>query len=362
MVKVGSITSPAPKGGVTFKQMDIDYEGMPIILKPVYTGICGTDRGIVSGGLQFAYPPDGYSDLVLGHESVCRVVSAGKNDFGISSGDLVVPQVRRPGNCLNCLAGRSDNCSDGDKHEAGVTGMHGFMREIFGDFPEYLVKVESSSIADIAVLTEPLKNVEKAFEMLEVSLRRSISTNNSGSLEGKRAIIIGTGSEAFLYSLKCRDYGFETFITNRHGVDELKLKFFERSRTTFFDYTQEPDMKGDWDLVIDTSGDPGTIFRFLRNTNNNGNVILFGTNGKAPQSGLDGVDIGRIVEKNIFILGSVDGARIHYTKALQDLERWASAYGNLLRTMLTSKHDPEDTKVVAEKQEGEIKSLIDWSK
>lgn len=362
MTRVFSITSPAPKGGVEFKQVDIEYDQMPVILKPLYTGICGTDRGIVGGALPFAYPPDGYSELVLGHESVCRVLSVADNEFGISRGDIVVPQVRRPGSCLNCISGRSDNCSDGDKHEAGVTGMHGFMREEFGDMPEFLIKVNSSSISDLAVLTEPLKNVEKAFESLQVALSRSISTNKSGSYEGKRALIIGTGSEAFLYSLKCRDFAFDTFITNRHGVDENKLKFFEKSGTRFFDYTRDRDVKPGWDLVIDTSGDPGTIIRFLRDMNNNGNLILFGTNGKSPKSSLDGYDISHIVEKNIFILGSVDGARMHYAQAIHDLELWSSVYGDSVRSMLTGKFRPEDTGIVADKSEGEIKSIIDWSR
>ena len=81
----------------------------------------------VEGALPFAYNPSGYNFLVVGHESMCKVIES-KSDY-FKPGDIVVPIVRRPGDYPNCLIGRPDNCSDGNKHEAGITGLHGFMRE-----------------------------------------------------------------------------------------------------------------------------------------------------------------------------------------------------------------------------------------
>lgn len=361
-MQVRAISTDAPKGGVKTETMDIDTSDFPVILKPVLTGICGTDRGIVNGSLPFAYNPHGYDRLVLGHESLCRVVSVEDNDFGIRTGDLVVPVVRRPGKCINCLAGRSDNCSDGDKHEAGITGMHGFMRDEFGDFPEFLVKVQSPILGDVAVLTEPLKNVCKAFEVFDRISSRSIFTDRSGSYDEKRSVIIGTGSEGFLYALKSKDYGFKTLITNRHPMDELKNRILDRTGIEFYDYTKPGDMeKGGFDLVVDTSGDPSTIFRFMRKLNNNGILILFGTNGRAPESSLSGEDIDHVIERNITIAGSVDGSRIHYERALQDLTRWNSQYGEALSMMITSMVKPEDTSIFMQKPREEIKTVISWS-
>lgn len=357
-----AITTNAPSGGVNYEKIDLDLSGFEVKLKPVLTGICGTDRGIVNGALPFAYNPHGDSRLVLGHESLCRVTEAPQNPFGISSGDYVVPMVRRPGKCINCLAGRSDNCSDGDKHEAGITGLHGFMREEFGDSAEYLVKVPDPSIGDAAVLTEPLKNVCKAFEMFDVVSRKSIFTDTAGSYHEKNSLVIGTGSEAFLYALKSMDYGFNTHITNRHDLDELKNRIIAETGMNFYNYnsTTEPEKNG-FDLIVDTSGDPGTIFRFLRKMNNNGIMILFGTNGKAPATPVDGMDIDYIIERNISVIGSVDGSRIHYERALQDLTRWNHQYGNSLRDMITSKVSPDRTDIFTKKPADEIKTVIDWS-
>ncbi len=291
------ITTDAPEGGVSYGEIDLDLSGYEVRLKPILTGICGTDRGIVNGALPFSYNPHGSEKLVLGHESLCMVTEAGKNDFGIREGDYVVPMVRRPGKCINCLAGRSDNCSDGDKHEAGITGLHGFMREEFGDSAEYLVKVPDPSIGDVAVLTEPAKNVCKAFEMFDIVSRKSIFTDGAGSYNEKTSLVVGTGTEAFLFALKARDYGFRTHITNRHDIGGAKSKLVEETGLDFFDYSQSDPVKDSGlDLVIDTSGDPATILRFLGKMNHNGILVLFGTNGKAPATNLNGMDVDYIVE------------------------------------------------------------------
>ncbi|MEM0158401.1 MAG: glucose 1-dehydrogenase [Thermoplasmataceae archaeon] len=361
MVTVKSITTPAPSGGVSFEQTQYDEDEFPVILQPLFTGICGTDRGIVNASLQFAYPQHGSKKLVLGHESIAKVVKVRDSNFGLKVGDLVVPQVRRPGKCINCLIGRSDNCSDGDKHEAGITGLDGFMRESFGDFPQFLVPVKDPSLSELGVLTEPLKNVEKAFEVFDTVSRRSIFQNASGTFEGKRAMIIGTGSEAFLYALKCMDYGFETTLANRHDLDPLKEEIIDRVSLRFLNYNapHDSDLERS-DLIIDTSGDPATIFRFLRKMNNNAHLILFGTNGKAPPSPLDGSDIDYIIERNITVSGSVDGSRIHYEKAIQDLSRWRAQYSGVLEKMITGKIRPDQTDIFTKKPKEEIKTVIDW--
>ncbi len=358
---VDAILTDAPKGGVIFSKIEVREEDFPVTLKPIYTGICGTDRGIVAGSLSFAYNPHGYNRLVLGHESLCRVVSAEPNNYGIKAGDLVIPMVRRPGTCLNCLAGRSDNCSDGNKHEAGITGMHGFMRSQFGDYPEYLIKVPEMAAAKIAVLTEPAKNVEKAMEVVDIISRRSIFTDNQGSFEGKAALVIGTGSEGFLYAMKCRDYGFRTIVTNRHSIDETKVGILSRIGAEFYDYTHDTGSeKQGFDLVIDTSGDPATVIRFLRKINNNGILLLFGTNGKAPGALMNGDDIDLIVERNITVAGSVDGSRIHYERGLQDLIKWNAIYGGAAERLITGYASPGSTGIFTAKPTGEIKTVISW--
>lgn len=359
MENVKAYYSNAPVGGIDFKNKNINDQGN-VLLKPLLTGICGTDRGIVNAGLSFAYNPEGYNFLVIGHESLCQVIESESNQF--KSGDIAVPLVRRPGNCPNCLIGRPDNCSDGDKHEAGITGLHGFMREEFKDYDYNLVKVADPSLGDLGVLTEPTKNVVKAFEVFEKVSSRSVYHNSSSTLEGKKALIIGTGSEAFLYALLSRDYGFETYILNRHPIEKNKMEMCQAFDVNFVNSSEDNDFpdKSSIDLLIDTSGDPGTVFGFVRKMNYNGIAILFGTNEKAPVGTVTGSDIDHIVERNITIAGSVDAARIHYIKALNYLSKWKKQYGNVLNDMITGYYKPGDLDLFRKKPDGEIKSVIRW--
>lgn len=360
MEEISAITTNAPGGGVQFRKLNLPVpEKYDVLLKPIYTGICGTDRGLVSGSLPFAYNPEGFDYLVVGHESVCSVVESRVGEF--REGDIVVPVVRRPGDCPNCRIGRPDNCSDGNKHEAGITGMHGFMRSVFPESSEYIVKVQDKSMEKLAVLTEPLKNVMKAFEVFNTVSKRAVYQNSESTLEGKKCVVIGTGNEGFLYSLMANETGFDTTITNRHPLGSLRNKITDDLNLNFSDYSEsfDHDFRSGIDLLIDTSGDPGTVLKFLRKVNYNGIVIFFGTNGRAPESGLSGSDIDYIVERNITIAGSVDAAKIHYIQALEYLKKWKYSSGHI-ESLITGEFSPDFTDLFRKKQEDEIKSVISW--
>ena len=360
MSQIKAIVTNAPAGGVKSTKINGDYGDYKVLLSPLYTGVCGTDRGIVSGSLRFSYNPPNSDYLVLGHESVCEVVESNTPEF--KKGDLVVPVVRRPGNCVNCKIGRQDNCSDGDKHEAGITGMHGFMREVFPDDPEFLVKVEDSSLREVAVLTEPLKNVMKGYEVFDTISKRAIYHSDDSTILEKNAVIIGTGSEGFLYTMMAKELGFETLMVNRHPLSPKMLNVLGDLDLSFADYKADPDkpFSRGIDLLVDTSGDPTTIFNFIRRLNYNGIVLLFGTNGKAPPGSFSGMDIDYLVERNITIAGSVDAAKKHYFQAIEYLTKWHYTHGRKLEDVITGKFSPDNVQIFTQKQPDELKSVIQW--
>ncbi|BAB60190.1 glucose 1-dehydrogenase [Thermoplasma volcanium GSS1] len=360
MSTINAIVTDAPKGGVKYTKIDMpEPEKYEAKLKPVYIGICGTDRGEVAGALSFTYNPEGENFLVLGHEALLQVLDVSDNNY-IKRGDFVVPLVRRPGKCVNCRIGRQDNCSigDPDKHEAGITGLHGFMRDVIYDDIQNLVKVNDPDLGKIAVLTEPLKNVMKAFEVFDVVSKRSIFQNDDSTFIGKKMVVIGSGSEAFLYSFVGKDRGFDVTMVNRHDETENKMKMMDDFGVGFSNYLK--DMPDKIDLLVDTSGDPSTIFKFVKKVNNNGVVILFGTNGKAPGYPVNGEDIDYIVERNITIAGSVDAAKIHYVQALDSLSNWYHRHPQTIKDIITYEAKPEETNIFFQKPKGEIKTVIKW--
>jgi len=358
MGNINGIITDAPKGGVKYSSIninnDINYE---IKLKPLYTGICGTDRAEVSGSLSFTYNPENYNYLVLGHESVCEVIDAKNNEYGIKTGDYVVPIVRRAGKCVNCRIGRQDNCSDGDIKECGVRGLHGFDREYFFDDAKNLIKINDKNMVMVAAMTEPAKNVMKAFEVFDKVSRRSVFENEDSTYLEKNCLIIGTGSEAFLYAFMANEYKMNVYLVNRHDIDDYKKNILDNINADFYDYTKEDKVKK-IDLLIDTSGDPETIIRFMRKLNYNGILILFGTNGKANSYGLSGEDVDYIIERNITIAGSVDGSKNHYLKAINYLQKWN--YSSVVKNLITGIYKPEDRSIFMKKPAEEIKSLIKW--
>ena len=84
-----------------------------LLIHVLEVGICGTDRAIVRGDTGEAPPGSDY--LVLGHEMLGQVVSAGAVAAGeYSPGDLVVCTVRRPcrlPECPTCAHGESESAS-----------------------------------------------------------------------------------------------------------------------------------------------------------------------------------------------------------------------------------------------------------
>src|SRR6266851_5967123 len=85
-----------------------DSDG-PVLVETLAIGVCGTDAEIIGGA--YGWAPPGRERLVLGHESVGRVLEAPPG-AEVAKGDLVVGIVRRPDPvpCGSCAVGEWDMC------------------------------------------------------------------------------------------------------------------------------------------------------------------------------------------------------------------------------------------------------------
>ena len=138
-------------------------------------GVCGTDREIIAG--EYGWAPPGSDRLILGHESLGRVVEAPQG-CGFATGDLVVGIVRQPDPvpCPACAAGEWDMCRNGQYTEHGIKELHGFGSERWRIEPEFAVKVDPT-LGLFGVLLEPTSVVAKAWEHIE----RIGARENAGS-------------------------------------------------------------------------------------------------------------------------------------------------------------------------------------
>ena len=114
-----------------------------VLVEAIAAGVCGTDVEIASG--EYGWAPPGRERLILGHESLGRVIDPGAS--GLAAGDHVVGIVRRPDPvpCPNCAVGEWDMCTNGGYTERGIKQVDGFMSERWRIEPEYAVKVDRAS-------------------------------------------------------------------------------------------------------------------------------------------------------------------------------------------------------------------------
>ena len=114
--------------------------GQDVKLRIVRVGICGTDREEAAGGRALA--PDGYENLVIGHEMLGQVVATGSKVTRVKPGDLAVLTVRRGcGECRPCSRNRPDLCLTGKYRERGIWGLDGYQAEFAVDHEQHAVRV-----------------------------------------------------------------------------------------------------------------------------------------------------------------------------------------------------------------------------
>ncbi|SRR5579875_262046 len=349
-----------PKAGVWLKEIDFKEKvgSNGVLVRTLENGMCGTDRGIVNGTLTFSRPPDGYDFLVLGHETLGIVEEVGDAVNEFKKGDIVVPIVRRGCNsCFNCIIGRQDYCETGKFREIGIRGLHGTMREYFTDNEENLVKIPSG-LRHVGVLLEPLSNIMKTFEEIELMQRRMIWNCNDSSYECRNAAILGSGPIGLLFALMSASKGFEVFVMNKREPFEAELKVVEAIGAKFIDTTK--DELGEIDLLIDTTGYPSAFIPLLKKIKNNGVLVLFGT-ASGDQYNLSTEDVNHIVESNIAIIGAVNASKKNFIEGAEYLNSWNSKYPGVLESMITKKLKPEDSvEYLKNKPKGEIKTIITW--
>ena len=214
-----AITVIPGKAGASLVDMpDIPGQGL-VKVRTLHTGVCGTDREIAAGRLSIARVEKGQT-LILGHEAIGKVEGA-PAESGFKAGDIVVPMVRRPGGCANCMKGRQDYCLDGNFVEAGIRGKDGFMRDYFYERPDFLIRIGDPANAGVCILTEPTKNVMKILEAVRLIAKRSLSDFSNG-FAGKGVWIFGTGPEGLLAAAVFKDAGASVTLVNRRPTTGIE--------------------------------------------------------------------------------------------------------------------------------------------
>src|SRR6478672_6102851 len=200
---------PGVEGSVRYEDVpEPDETTGSILVEAVAVGVCGTDVEIASGA--YGWAPPGRERLVLGHESLGRVLDPGPHGE-LRTGDLIVGIVRRPDPvpCPNCAVGEWDMCRNGEYTERGIKQIDGFMSERWRIEPEYAMKVDPS-LGLLGVLLEPTTVVAKAWELVSVlGVQRGLEVHVLDRVtEGAKPQLVADLGATY-HSGSVKDVGFE---------------------------------------------------------------------------------------------------------------------------------------------------------
>ena len=301
---VTSLALPPGRGGV--------------LVEGLMAGVCGTDREIVEHGM--GYPPHGSDRLVLGHESVGRVVTAPAGS-GFAPGDLVAGIVRRPevDPCPACRAGEVDACLDGRYRSRGISGMDGYGATGWFLEPEFAVRLDAG-LGLLGVLVEPASVLAKAWEQIERIAARS-------PRGAERVLVLGAGPIGLLAALLSVRRGHETHVYDRASsglkpelVHALGAAYHRAGPSGVAEVGARPS------IVIDCTGVPGLALGVIEHCAPQMIVCLIGL--PEGESGPDGFDpaplIRTLVRRNGVLFGTVNAGRRHFeaaSAALADTDR-----------------------------------------
>lgn len=326
---------------------DVEPADDEVLVETLAVGICGTDREIVSG--EYGEPPPGDDYLILGHESLGRVLSA-PDPCGLFPGDLVAAIVRKPDPvpCPNCAAGEWDMCRNGRYTEHGIKGLHGFCRERFSIEPQFAVKLPPA-LEGVGVLVEPASVVAKAWEHIDKIGARA-------RWEPDRVLVTGAGPIGLLAAMLGRQRGLDVHVLDRvtEGPKPELVRDLGASYHT-------GDVQAACDgahIVIECTGVGSLIYDAMQTTAPNGVVCLTGLSSGGRELDVDVAALGRnMVLENDVVFGSVNANRRHYELAAKAL---AKADHSWLDRLIARREPLDRWQAALERQPADVKTIIDF--
>jgi glucose 1-dehydrogenase len=318
-----------------------------VLAETLAIGICGTDREIAAGN--YGWAPPGAERLIVGHESLARVLQAPAAS-GLRPGDHIVGIVRRPDPvpCPACARGEWDMCRNGLYTERGIKQRNGYAAERFRIEPEFAVKVDPV-LGICGVLLEPASVVAKAWDQIGRILMRS------QGWQPKTVLVTGAGPIGLLAALLGKQRGSEIHVYDRvpsGAKPELVRKLGATYHCGSLDGLKP-------DLVIECTGATPVILDALDCVALDGMVCLTGVSSGGHKVTFDIGELNRsmVLENNV-LFGTVNANRSHYQAAAAALAR---ADRDWLQALITRRVPLASWDGALEQQPNDIKVILDFA-
>ncbi len=339
------VVQPGRAGSAVVAELDGPVGEGDVLVDGLAVGICGTDVEIADGA--YGTAPVGAEFLVLGHESLGRVVAAPWQS-GLVAGDLVVGIVRRPDPvpCGPCGVGAWDMCQNSLYTERGIKGLHGYGAEQWRVEAGFAVPV-NPRLGLLGVLLEPASVVAKAWDHIERILARA-------PVSPTRVLVTGAGPIGLLAALLATQRGFDVHVLDRVAdgpKPELVAALGASYHSGAVADVPVPD------IVLECTGAPSVVLDVIEHNASAGVVCLTGVSSGGRELAVDAGAVNRrLVLQNDVVFGSVNANRSHYDQAASALStadpEWLSGLITR-RVSLESwvdglQHQPNDVKVVVD--------------
>jgi len=340
---------PLKRGTARLEEVpEPSVENGSVLVEGVAVGICGTDVEITQGN--YGWAPPGKTRLVLGHESLGRVLEPDPTGR-FKKGELVVGIVRRPDPvpCPNCAVGEWDMCRNGLYTERGIKQIDGYMSEHWRIDPDYAIKVDSS-LGLLAVLLEPTTVVAKAWEEVEDIGHRCF-------WEPKTVLVTGAGPIGLLAALLGKQRGMDVHVLDR--VESGRKPDLVRSLGATYHSGSIANLGFEPNVVIECTGVGSVINDSVRYAGSGGIICLTGVGSGGSVSDRPIADGATdAVLRNKVIVGSVNANKRHWYKGGEALARADRAW---LSQLITRRERPENFAKALERQPDDIKVVIQFA-
>jgi threonine dehydrogenase-like Zn-dependent dehydrogenase len=258
--------------------------------------------------------------------------------------------------CGPCAAGQNDMCLTGHFSERGISGLHGFMSEIYAESPQYLVKVPQS-LRHIAVLMEPMSVVEKGID-------HAFKIQERLSWTPRRAVVLGAGPVGILAAAALRLRGFEVTVGSRDVETSPRAAYLAEAgiryrSTTTSPLSEWPQALGPIDLVFEATGAAGIVFPSMRLLGPDGVCILSSVTAAGEPIPCDISGWNRdLVLGNHVVFGTVNAGRRHFEMGVRDLQQAEERLPGWVGRMITRRIPFTDVHQAMKRGQGDIKTVL----
>jgi threonine dehydrogenase-like Zn-dependent dehydrogenase len=319
-----------------------------VLVEALAVGVCGTDVEIAEG--KYGWAPPGKTRLVLGHESLGRVIEpdpAGR----MKEGEIVVGIVRRPDPvpCPNCAVGEWDMCRNGQYTERGIKQIDGYMSEQWRIEPDYSIKIDPS-LGLLGVLLEPTTVVAKAWEQVDRIGGRSF-------WEPRTVLITGAGPIGLLAALLGKQRGLDVHVLDR--VESGRKPELVRALGATYHSGSVTQIGFEPDVMIECTGVGPVINDCIQQVGSGGIVCLTGVGAGGGASNNITADVAAdAVLRNKVVVGSVNANKRHWFKGGEALARADRAW---LSKLVSRREKPENFARALERKPDDIKVVIQFA-